>query len=46
MSNTSQQIIASARDLCAQVDRLKFAAPVTPVYNPLDYAWASHEKYC
>jgi single-strand selective monofunctional uracil DNA glycosylase len=24
---------------------LKFAAPVTHVYNPLAYAWAAHEKY-
>ncbi|MEI9864291.1 MAG: hypothetical protein WDN00_06995 [Limisphaerales bacterium] len=45
MSNTSQQLITAARELCAQVDRLKFAAPVTHVYNPLDYAWAAHEKY-
>ena len=44
-SNPSQQLIAAARALGAQVDRLKFAAPVTHVYNPLDYAWAAHEKY-
>jgi single-strand selective monofunctional uracil DNA glycosylase len=43
--NTSQQLIVAAHDHCAQVDRLKFAAPVTHVYNPLDYAWAAHEKY-
>jgi single-strand selective monofunctional uracil DNA glycosylase len=41
----SQQLIAAARELCAQVDRLKFKPPVTHVYNPLDYAWAAHEKY-
>jgi single-strand selective monofunctional uracil DNA glycosylase len=45
MSNTSKQLVAAARELCAQVDRLKFAAPVTHVYNPLDYAWSAHEKY-
>jgi single-strand selective monofunctional uracil DNA glycosylase len=45
MSNTSKQLIAAAQELCAQVDHLKFAAPVTHVYNPLDYAWAAHEKY-
>jgi single-strand selective monofunctional uracil DNA glycosylase len=45
MSNTSKQLIAVAQELCAQVDRLKFAARVTHVYNPLDYAWAAHEKY-
>ena len=45
MSNIRQQLITAARELSAQVDRLKFAEPVTHVYNPLDYAWASHEKY-
>ena len=44
-SITSQQLIAAARALCAQVDKLKFQPPVTHVYNPLDYAWAAHEKY-
>jgi single-strand selective monofunctional uracil DNA glycosylase len=44
-SNASQHLIAAARKLSAQVGRLKFAAPVTHVYNPLDYAWAAHEKY-
>jgi single-strand selective monofunctional uracil DNA glycosylase len=27
------------------VGTLKFRAPVAVVYNPLDYAWAAHEKY-
>ena len=45
MTNTSQQLITVARELSAQVDRLKFKPPVTNVYNPLDYAWAAHEKY-
>ena len=45
MTNTSQQLIAAARELSRQVGRLKFAAPVAHVYNPLDYAWAAHEKY-
>jgi single-strand selective monofunctional uracil DNA glycosylase len=45
VQNTSQQLIAAARELCAQVDRLKFKPPVTHVYNPLDYAWEAHEKY-
>jgi single-strand selective monofunctional uracil DNA glycosylase len=45
MSNTNKQLITTAQELCAQVDRLKFAAPVTHIYNPLDYAWAAHEKY-
>ena len=45
VSGESKQLIAAARKLCAQVDRLKFRPPVTHVYNPLDYAWAPHEKY-
>ncbi len=27
------------------MDKLKFAPPVTHVYNPLDYAWRAHEIY-
>ena len=38
-------LIAAARDLSAAVDRLRFAPPVTHVYNPLAYAWAPHELY-
>ncbi len=41
----SKQLIAAARELCAQIDLLKFKPPVTHIYNPLDYAWAAHEKY-
>jgi single-strand selective monofunctional uracil DNA glycosylase len=42
---TNQELIAAARELSAQVARLKFAAPVTHVYNPLIYAWNAHEEY-
>jgi single-strand selective monofunctional uracil DNA glycosylase len=42
---TSEKIIAAARKLARQVDRLRFSAPVTCVYNPLQYAWAGHENY-
>jgi single-strand selective monofunctional uracil DNA glycosylase len=45
VASESKQLIAAARELAAQVDRLKFKPPVTHVYNPLDYAWAAHEKY-
>jgi len=38
-------LIKSARELCDAVSRLRFAAPVAYVYNPLDYAWAAHEIY-
>ena len=39
------ELVAAARTLGAEVGGLKFAAPVTHVYNPLDYAWAGHEAY-
>ena len=38
-------LIAAARRLRDAVDQLKFAAPVTHVYNPLRYAWRAHEIY-
>jgi len=44
-SPTAYELIAAARDLAAQAGRLKFVAPVTHVYNPLDYAWKPHEEY-
>lgn len=34
-----------SRDLARDVDALTFDPPVTHVYNPLVYAWKSHEKY-
>lgn len=37
--------IAAARRLSQSVGRLRFAAPVTHVYNPLEYAWSAHEQY-
>jgi len=42
---TSQSLIAAARALAAHAGRLRFAAPVTHVYHPLDYAWPAHERY-
>ena len=41
----STRLIDAARQLCARVGPLEFAAPVAHVYNPLDYAWAAHETY-
>ena len=38
-------MIQAARNLSADCDALSFGAPVTHVYNPLDYAWAAHEQY-
>lgn len=42
---TAAPLIAAARELCAAVDSLRFAPPVTHVYNPLDYARDIHEHY-
>ncbi len=43
--NTSDDLIAAARRLCAGVAKPEFAPPVTHVYNPLEYAWPAHEIY-
>ena len=41
----AKSLLAAARELSAAVDGLRFAPPVTQVYNPLDYAWSAHEAY-
>lgn len=38
-------LISAARNLREKLRPLRFAAPVTFVYQPLDYAWAPHETY-
>jgi single-strand selective monofunctional uracil DNA glycosylase len=38
-------LINAAEKLREGVKRLRFAAPVAYVYNPLEYAWAAHEMY-
>ena len=38
-------LVMAARDLAAQAEELRFGAPVSHVYNPLVYAWNSHETY-
>lgn len=40
-----RQLIEAAKKLCAEVEKLRFAVPVTHVYNPLLYAWNGHEAY-
>jgi single-strand selective monofunctional uracil DNA glycosylase len=45
MSNTADRIVEAARQLRDAVEPMKFRAPVTNVYNPLNYAWAPHEQY-
>lgn len=41
----SQALIAAARRLRAEIARLEFRPPVTHVYSPLVYAWATHAAY-
>jgi single-strand selective monofunctional uracil DNA glycosylase len=38
-------LIAAARKLSAEAEKLRFAPPVSHVYNPLVYAWSAHEEY-
>jgi single-strand selective monofunctional uracil DNA glycosylase len=38
-------LVDVARNLSEEVDRLVFSAPVSHVYNPLDYASAAHAQY-
>jgi len=40
-----ESLVAAARELCGEVDALRFAEPVTHVYNPLAYAREAHEQY-
>lgn len=41
----SDSLILAAKDLRAALRPLRFAAPVTHVYCPLEYAWTAHEEY-
>ncbi len=41
----AQQILDAEARLCARLEKLRFAAPVTHVYNPLIYATEPHEDY-
>ena len=42
---TAAALVDAAHRLSHAVDRLRFAAPVTHVLNPLDYAWDVHRRY-
>ncbi|MBK8525303.1 MAG: single-stranded DNA-binding protein [Betaproteobacteria bacterium] len=44
-SNDASALIDAARTLSARLAPMRFAAPVSHVYNPLEYAWAPHEEY-
>jgi single-strand selective monofunctional uracil DNA glycosylase len=39
------RLVATARRLRAATAKLSFAAPVTHVYRPLEYAWDAHRCY-
>ncbi len=43
--STADALLAAARALSDTCNRLRFGAPVTHVYNPLDYAWQAYEAY-
>ena len=42
---TAPVLIDAALRLSAAVGAMRFSAPVTHVYNPLDYAWNIHRRY-
>jgi len=42
---TDGLLVGAAQELRAEAEKLRFAPPVTHVYNPLVYAWAGHEAY-
>lgn len=44
-SEFSDRLVAAARSLSAASSELHFSEPVTHVYNPLEYAWSTHEQY-
>lgn len=44
-SSPAAALIKATETLCAQVELLRFAAPVHTVYNPLRYAEAMHRAY-
>src|SRR4051812_15940741 len=41
----AERMLKAARELRDSVAKLRFAVPVTHVYNPLEYAWAAHEAF-
>lgn len=45
MTATAARLIEAAQQLSNAVGALRFSAPVSHVYNPLDYAWSIHRNY-
>ena len=44
-SPVAARLIDAARRVSDSLAPLRFAPPVSHIYNPLTYAWAAHEKY-
>ncbi len=44
-SKLSAALILAAQELSKTVEELRFAPPVSHIYNPLSYAWVPHEAY-
>jgi single-strand selective monofunctional uracil DNA glycosylase len=42
---STSALITAARTMQKDLSRLRFATPVTHVYDPLDYAWEMHSAY-
>ena len=38
-------LVRIAENLVNELKPLRFGAPITHVYNPLEYAWACHRAY-
>lgn len=45
MTDLAQKLSAATRRLCREAGALQFAAPVSHVYNPLDYARKPYQSY-
>jgi len=45
LSDVSKRLMRAADRLSRQVSKLRFAEPVTHVYNPLEYARSLHHQY-
>ncbi len=45
IESAAERLLRAAQALSRTVSQLSFSAPVSHVYNPLDYAWAPHQAY-
>jgi len=45
LEHLTQALSGAAQALSTELAGLSFAAPVTHVYDPLQYAWAAHRRY-